>query len=115
MKTLGQDPTEEELQDMINEVDMDGNGTIEFEEFCKLMTNKRMHVDEDAELKQAFNVFDKDGNGKISKDELRDVSYKDGSQFGYRSGRFNCVEINRLLPKCNDRYEQPKRPFSLEN
>eukprot|EP00800_Vazella_pourtalesii_P023883 TRINITY_DN992_c0_g2_i1.p1 TRINITY_DN992_c0_g2~~TRINITY_DN992_c0_g2_i1.p1 ORF type:complete len:114 (-),score=43.80 TRINITY_DN992_c0_g2_i1:90-431(-) len=73
MKTLGQDPTEEELQDMINEVDMDGNGTIEFEEFCKLMSNKRMHVDEDAELKQAFNVFDKDGNGKISKDELRDV------------------------------------------
>ena len=48
MKTLGQDPTEEELQDMINEVDMDGNGTIEFEEFCKLMSNKRMHVDEDA-------------------------------------------------------------------
>ena len=23
--------------------------------------------------------------------------------------------FNRLLPKCNDRYKQPKRPFSLEN
>ena len=74
MKTLGQSPTEEELQDMINEVDTDGNGTIEFDEFYKMMVNKRQGVDEDAELRQAFKVFDKDGNGKISKDELRDVS-----------------------------------------
>ena len=25
------------------------------------------------------------------------------------------AQINRLLPKCNDRYKQPKRHFSLEN
>ena len=36
MKNLGQSPSEAELQDMINEVDIDGNGTIDFKEFLGL-------------------------------------------------------------------------------
>jgi Ca2+-binding EF-hand superfamily protein len=31
MKSLGQNPTETEIEDMINEVDSDRNGTIDFE------------------------------------------------------------------------------------
>ena len=70
MKTLGQDPTEEELQDMINEVDMDGNGTIEFEEFCKLMSNKRMHVDTmlESELDEMMREADSNGDGEVDFD-----------------------------------------------
>jgi hypothetical protein len=37
MKSLGQNLTGSELQDMITEVDADGNGTIEFPEFLNLM------------------------------------------------------------------------------
>ena len=40
MRSLGQNPTESELQDMINEVDADGNGTIDFPEFLNLMARK---------------------------------------------------------------------------
>ena len=40
IRSLDQNPTEEELQDMINEVDADGNGTIEFAEFLNLMAKK---------------------------------------------------------------------------
>ena len=38
MKSLGNNPTDAELQDMIDECDADGNGTLEFEEFCNMMS-----------------------------------------------------------------------------
>lgn len=40
MRSLGQNPTESELMDMINEVDANGNGTIDFPEFLQLMARK---------------------------------------------------------------------------
>lgn len=63
MRSLGQNPTEAELQDMINEVDADGNGTIDFPEFLTMMARKMKDTDSEEEIKEAFKVFDKDGNG----------------------------------------------------
>lgn len=71
MRSLGQNPTEAELQDMINEVDADGNGTIDFPEFLTMMARKMRDTDSEEEIKEAFKVFDKDGNGYISAAELR--------------------------------------------
>ena len=70
---LGQNPTENELIDMINEVDADGNGVIDFPEFLTMMERKMRDSDSDEEIKEAFKVFDKDGNGYISAAELRYV------------------------------------------
>lgn len=73
IRSLGQNPTEAEIQDMINEVDTDGNGTIDFREFLDLMAHKMKDFDSDEELREAFKVFDKDQNGYISAAELRHV------------------------------------------
>lgn len=73
MRSLGQNPTEAELQDMINEVDADGNGTIDFPEFLTMMARKMKDTDSEEEIREAFKVFDKDGNGVISAAELRHV------------------------------------------
>jgi len=59
---------------MINEVDADGNGTIDFPEFLTMMARKMKDTDSEEEIKEAFKVFDKDGNGFISAAELRHVS-----------------------------------------
>ncbi|EOD33609.1 calmodulin [Emiliania huxleyi CCMP1516] len=73
MRSLGQNPTKAELQDMINEVDTEGNGTIDFPDFCTLMARKMKDTDSEEELKEAFRVFDKDGSGFISAAELRHI------------------------------------------
>ncbi|CAH1793156.1 unnamed protein product [Owenia fusiformis] len=73
MRSLGQNPTEAELQGMINEVDTDGNGAIDFPEFLTMMARKMKDTDAEEEIKEAFRVFDKDGNGYISAAELRHV------------------------------------------
>ncbi|CAL4960826.1 unnamed protein product [Urochloa decumbens] len=73
MRSLGQNPTEAELQDMINEVDADGNGTVDFPEFLGLMARRMRDSDSEEELREAFRVFDKDQNGFITAAELRHV------------------------------------------
>ena len=73
MRSLNQDPSEQELHDMINEVDQDGNGRIDFEEFVMLMNRRSKETDTEEEVINAFRVFDKDGNGLISSTELRHI------------------------------------------
>jgi calmodulin len=73
MRSLGQNPSESELADMINEVDVDNDGTIDFPEFLTMMARKMKDTDSEEEIREAFKVFDRDGNGFISAAELRHV------------------------------------------
>lgn len=74
MRSLGLNPTDGELQDMVDEVDVDKNGTIDFKgtlrhsnlcplstygwhlEFLALMSHKVQDVDPEQELREAFKV-----------------------------------------------------------
>ncbi|KAG0547651.1 hypothetical protein BDA96_01G098500 [Sorghum bicolor] len=72
-RSLGLDPSDQELNDMMSEVDTDGNGIIDFQEFLSLIARKMKDGDGDEELREAFEVLDKDQNGFISPIELRTV------------------------------------------
>lgn len=54
MRAMGQNPTEDELNNMVMEVDLDGNGTIEFPEFLEMMKQKASQVDQEGELRWAL-------------------------------------------------------------
>lgn len=72
MKSLGHNPSDEDLGRMIQSVDDNGNNEIDFQEFLVLMSSKRtINDDPDRELRAAFAVFDKDGSGLISRSELK--------------------------------------------
>lgn len=64
------------LQEIVSEVDEDGSGEIEFEEFIQLAA--RFLVEEDAEavakeLKEAFRLYDREGNGYITTQTLKEI------------------------------------------
>ena len=71
MRSLGQNLSESEIKEIIDEVDEDKNGTIDFQEFLSLMARKMKIIDKEDELIDAFKILDLDGTGKISKYQLR--------------------------------------------
>lgn len=71
MRSLGQNPNDTELRDLIKEVDVDLSGTIDFQEFKALMVAQQ--GDRNSRLHLAFSVFDENGNGEITAMEMRSV------------------------------------------
>ena len=62
MRSMGYTPTQAEVEEMIREVDADGNGSLDFSEFLTLMASKLRYNDTEEELLEAFKIFDRDGD-----------------------------------------------------
>jgi len=79
MRSMGQNPTEDELLALVMEVDINGDGTIDFEEFLGMMKQKANEADQESDLREAFKIFDRDKDGFIDLKELKTVATMLGS------------------------------------
>uniref|UniRef100_A0ACD6A9U2 Uncharacterized protein n=1 Tax=Avena sativa TaxID=4498 RepID=A0ACD6A9U2_AVESA len=71
----------QEIKQMIAEVDKDGSGTIDLEEFVHMMTGKMGERDAREELQKAFRIIDQDANGKISDVDIQRLAIEAGEHF----------------------------------
>ncbi|XP_016515545.2 putative calcium-binding protein CML13 isoform X1 [Nicotiana tabacum] len=99
MRALGFEATEEEINRMIAEVDKDGSGAIDFDEFVHMMTAKFGERDTKEELKKAFDVIDQDKNGKISFADIQRIADELGERFTDREIQemIEAADQDRLL------------------
>jgi len=74
MRSIGQNPTEDEILELVMESDLNGDGTIDFQEFLEMMKRKSSETDQTEALKEAFKIFDKNRNGYIEAKELKAVT-----------------------------------------
>ena len=71
-KEAGMEMPKEELDKVVESIDFDGNGYIEYEEFIRVTIPKEQ-LFTDANLRTAFDMFDLDKNGTISLTEFKEI------------------------------------------
>ena len=116
MQSFGLTPSEADLMEMITEVDVDGNGVIEFSEFLSMMTSKLKDVDGiEIEVREAFRVFDTDEDGYITTGEMRRIMLTIGDRMKdeeaeilvkdmdiNQDGRINIEDLIKLIKNAEE-------------
>ncbi|KAJ8764401.1 hypothetical protein K2173_006141 [Erythroxylum novogranatense] len=114
MRALGFEMTEEQISQMIADVDKDGSGAIDFDEFVHMMTAKIGERDTKEEMKRAFHIIDQDNNDKISVADIKRTAKELGENFTDREieemveeadrdrdGEVNLEEFMKMMRKTS--------------
>jgi len=107
MTSLGQNHTESELKEILNEVDVDNSGSIELKEFLDLMGRKMKENSSDKEIHDTFREFDKHDTGYISAEELKHVMNNLGL-------KLTNVEINEMMKEASQGNDENPTQISYE-
>jgi len=110
MRAMGENPTEDDVLNLMMEADLDGSGTIEFPEFLELMKQKYCDINVEDDIRDAFNIFDRDKDGFVDIQEIFKVSSTMGFDLDIEDlkicmsevdldgdGRLNYKEFSKML------------------
>ena len=85
-----------ELAQMIEKTDVNGNVSLDIDEFGALYKSIVEERDDEEDMREAFNVFDQNGDGFITVDELRPVL----ASLGLKQGR-TMEDCKRMIMKVD--------------
>lgn len=96
LENLGIYIPEAELAAMIEKIDVNGDGSVDADEFGTLYRSIMDERDEEEDMREAFNVFDQNGDGFITVDELRSVL----ASLGFKQGR-TAEECRKMISQVD--------------
>ena len=74
LRGLGDNVSEEEVDNKLKEMDEDGNGTIDFQEFLLYMLEKVNKQNLCSDIIEIFKIFDRDDSGYLTKTEMKIIT-----------------------------------------
>lgn len=81
LRAIGQNPTEDRLEELVRIADADQSGELSFTEFVDLWYSTLQESEMEMQLiEKAFSFLDKDGNGELSLVEFREAMVELGNQ-----------------------------------
>lgn len=98
LRSLGHDPSEQDLVDMMQDIDVNNNKCIDFNEFMQLMHKRAKQSDIEEELVEAFRIFDKEGNGLIPTSEFKHIMLTLGE-------KLNEEEVEEMMKEADSKNE----------
>ncbi|KAI3951921.1 hypothetical protein MKW98_012126 [Papaver atlanticum] len=96
LENLGIFIPDKDLTQMIEKIDINGDGCVDIDEFGALYQTIMDERDEEEDMREAFNVFDQNGDGFITVEELRSVL----SSLGLKQGR-TVEDCRRMIRKVD--------------
>jgi len=70
-KKMGQNISAEQLENFEDDIDEEGTGFIDFDEFQFIYRKKFQAEEDERELKECFRVLDKEKRGEVNTNEIR--------------------------------------------